>query len=142
MRSLFLLLIMVSFAANAEVYKWVDEEGNVQYGDKPTSDKSEPVKMRNDMPKGVDPKEELDKKREIMQYSPEERQKREQEKAAQQKNLDKECADAKERLVKYKAAPVLMETDDQKRSVPLSAEQRLAAIAELEKKIQELCTAK
>jgi hypothetical protein len=42
-RWLVLALLTVSFAASAEVYRWVDGQGNVHYADRPAGDNAELV---------------------------------------------------------------------------------------------------
>lgn len=43
MRLLLLALLVCSYPASAEVYRWVDAQGRVQYSDRPDSDKAEIV---------------------------------------------------------------------------------------------------
>jgi hypothetical protein len=42
-----LLLISWDAALGAEVYKWVDEQGKVHYGDHRSAQAAEPLKLRN-----------------------------------------------------------------------------------------------
>ena len=45
MKALFALLILVPLAVHAQIYKWVDEKGRVQYGEKPPAGaKASPLK--------------------------------------------------------------------------------------------------
>lgn len=44
-RSFLFVLILCMTAANAEVYKWVDEGGVVQYGDQPPTEGAEKVEL-------------------------------------------------------------------------------------------------
>lgn len=54
LRMMVVLLAAFSIpAAAGEVYKWVDENGKVQYGDVPTNRTGEPDKIRTDQCKGA-----------------------------------------------------------------------------------------
>lgn len=46
MKAVLLLLLCISAAAYAEVYKWVDKNGKVHYGDRPTSSQATEIKIK------------------------------------------------------------------------------------------------
>ena len=139
MRFLPFFLLLATFVANAEVYKWVDEAGHVQFGDKPEADNAQPVKVRDDTTKGVDPKKELEKTRDIIHYTPDERAQREEIISKQNEAVSADCTKAKGHLEKYRAAPTLLETDDKGMSIPVSKDKRAKAITDLEQQIKERC---
>lgn len=41
------ILMLLPFSATAQVYKWIDQHGKVQYGDRPPSDKKDTEVLRS-----------------------------------------------------------------------------------------------
>ncbi len=80
MRIIILMLcLLLSAAASAEIYKWLDEQGRVQFGDRPPPEKKqEPIELRINTysaPKIVytppEPRKKQDKKPRVVMYSAE-----------------------------------------------------------------------
>ena len=46
MRSLLPLILILALPAQAEIYRWVDEQGKVHFGDAPTRDDAQKVEVR------------------------------------------------------------------------------------------------
>jgi len=103
-----LLLILIIFATNpaqAAVYKWVDEEGKVHFGDRPTSSQAEQIKLKKgpkspNTPAPATQQRHVTQQRMLDMYQ----QEREKKKAAKKKQeeeaakMAQECADARDHL--------------------------------------------
>lgn len=145
MRLFFLLLplLLAATAANAAVYKWTDQNGQIQYGEHPpaggNAEKMAPA------PPPADPgakRESLDKQLEDMQTSSEERGEREAEYAKKEeiaKIRTENCKVARNNLV------VLNQGGHRLTRMPdgsykrLEPEEKEAMIAETQKQIETNC---
>ena len=117
--ALAVLLALACTAPSArEVYKWVDRDGNVHYGDKPKHD-AEPVDAT---PPGGD----------TPVLTPEQQQ------AAAARAA--ECEVKKKQLDTYRKASAIKETDALGREREYTKEEREQLVALTEKRMHELCT--
>ena len=55
MRVVLLMILLVPCLAVAEIYKWVDAQGNVHYGDKPPDQPAETMDIRTAPPTSTEP---------------------------------------------------------------------------------------
>ncbi|WP_186297628.1 DUF4124 domain-containing protein [Sedimenticola selenatireducens] len=139
-------------AADAAVYRWTDEQGRVQYGDRPPLDtntdeikiKSTPTSRSdatNSSPSELERKELRQKMLDNYQQEREEkrqaRKKREQE-AARQKMR---CVEAKDRLRDYEDSTALYDLQPDGKRVFLTKEQFQAEMAAARAAVKKLCGA-
>ena len=112
----------------SEVYKWIDENGKVVYGDKPASNNADEIKIKNTRNPDQHDVDRYKKQQKLLDVMQEERDakialKREElEKQAQQ---EQKCAELRARLQKMKEASMLYEeTDDPFNPKIISDEER------------------
>jgi hypothetical protein len=137
-----LLVYGISASASADIYKWVDEEGQVHYGDKPQGKSSEQMSVEE---KPVVRPQEQDRreyqKRLLNSYATERKQKQE-EKAKlekQQAEQRQRCEQARQRLAKYKSAGFLYTKDKEGGRVILNDEQHKAALERAREAVKTHC---
>lgn len=134
-----LVLALAAPAAMAQVYKWVDEKGRVQYGDKPPAGANatpiEPPPVPQGQPR---PPEDLAAKE--AEFRRRQIQKREEEEklAGEEKRRQQQCDQAKNRLAvsQYARRRSRMENDEM---VYLSDEQRAAEIETAKAAVARYC---
>ena len=119
---IFLISILLTLAAPAEIYKWIDGEGKVHYGEKPpntTTDKAvETIKIKDDVSTGDNQRanEAFKKQSELLD---ENRKKRKKEKSAKKKKADKQakkkekCEQAKKLLAGFQMPRVALTDGDE-----------------------------
>jgi len=142
---IFLILPAVTLAA---VYKWIDDDGNVHYGDKPTaSEPSVEVDVDEivsvplyDSNKGSMSREE---RRERLLQSMEEdrlekREQREKQQALKKQNR-KKCNRYRDRMRHYERARAVYRLDKDGNRVFMSDADRTKATKNLQKKINKYC---
>ena len=143
---IFLLILITPVAAHAGVYKWVDENGKVHYGDQPKA--SQPtVEMNIDdttpAPSYSDDDLSREEKRErLLQAMEEDRldkqEKRDKQKAENEKNRQK-CNRYRDRMRHYQRANALYKLDKDGNRVYMSDSERASATKSLRTKINKYC---
>lgn len=143
-----LLLLMLPLVIQAAVYKWIDDEGNVHYGDKPTlSEPSVEVEVDDivsvplyDSNEGSMSREE--RRERLLQSMEEDRlekkQQREQQQALKQQNR-KKCNRYRDRMRHYERASGIYRLDEGGSRVYMSDADRAKATKNLQKKINKYC---
>lgn len=128
----------------AEIYKWVDEEGRVHYGDKP-KEQAETISIKDqspsaeDVPDGSPRREHQQRVLKSMQMERERKQElREQERTAAQEAKQR-CAEARERLSDINSAGFLYRKDAQGERVIFTDEERAQATAQAEAAVKRYC---
>lgn len=134
-----LLVFGLSLTADADIWKWVDEHGNVHYGDRPareyavkaelvrytpgnrTASTSRPNRTDTSPSKDADPEE-----------TPEEERAREDAQAYY-------CKQAKDIYRSYVGAPRLFRTSEDGQREYLSDDEVAATLADAEAKVAEWC---
>ncbi len=141
---LFIISILSCLSnVNAEVYKWVDENGKIVYGDKPTtSDANEIIikkaPVKDSVVQGRNTKQ--SKLLDVMKQERNERNALIKEEKKKKHEQEKMCADARKKLQKMKDASYLyQETDDPNNPIIMSDEERKAEEKKLEKYIKKNC---
>jgi len=137
------LLLFFSALANAGIYKWTDENGNVHYGDKPTTS-SEQLNVSVEAPSSPTTSDETreERRQRITESMTDERLAREKQKAeAKQEKAEKnrQCVESKDRLKRYKRAGRLYNLDKDGNRNTLSDASRDKTISNLEKEISKNC---
>ncbi len=139
----FILFLTYLNTSWSEVYKWIDEDGKVVYGDKPASSNADKIKIKNAPAKDENYQERYKKQQKLLDVMQEERDekialiKEEKEKKEKQKL---KCAGIIKELQGLKDAGFLYEeTDDPYNPKIVSDEQRKIEEAKYEKYIKENC---
>lgn len=151
--SLFIGLIFFVFTIatnlHAEIYKWIDKDGNVQFGDKPGKDvQAEQVKIKESSPVSTDP--ESQKRREaeekLLKVMVDDREQEEEEKrlAKEKTQKDKEtrkrnCAQARDYKRTLDASGPIYDLDEEGNRVYLSEEENKAERQRAEEMVKQWC---
>ena len=147
MKNLLLLLVSVSpLVVHASVYKWVDDNGKVHYGDQPQV--SQPAVEMNIDDTAPSPSSSGDtlsreEKRERLLQSMEEdrvekQEKREKQKAVKQQNR-KKCNRYRDLMRHYQRANSLYRLDRDGNRVYMSDADRASSTKKLQSKIKKYC---
>ena len=150
MRFGFVILIMLMpITASAEIYKWVDKNGNVHFGDKPGHREAVELNIKGAENKRtsdetVDENEftrEEKRKRilDAMNEDREERDKLKEDERIQQKNKKIQCAQLRDRMRRLKTATGLYNLDKNGNRVFLSHKDRGKSESRLKKAIDKNC---
>ena len=144
MRNIFVtFLLLFSTLASAGVFKWVDADGNVHYGDKPTttSERLNIDTQQSNVPV-VDDEARAEQRQRLTESLTNDRLDREkQRKEAKDKKdkLNRRCVAAKDRLKNYQRASRLYNLDGEGNRNILSDKSRDKAIADLQVEIRKNC---
>jgi hypothetical protein len=143
---------LVSGSVMADIYKWVDTDGNVHYGDRPTgAAMSSPGQIeqvaiasrRTDTAKvqaGVEARMVRDTQRsDARSVAAEEKMEAEQLKVEADERATK-CSTYRERMQKFTNSRRLYRVDDNGEREYLNDTQMTAARAQVEKQVQEYCS--
>jgi hypothetical protein len=138
--------MLLTLAAPAEIYKWVDAEGKVHYGEKPpnttTGKAVETIKIKNDVG-ASDAQRASDAIKKKSKSLDESRKKRKGDQAKMKKKKTKEklakktCEAAKKLLAGYQMPRVALVEGDE--YTWLNEEQQQAKIKETKALVKELC---
>ncbi len=136
------LLVMAAPFAAAQVYKWVDEKGRVQYGESPPPGvKATPINVPAAPPAPAQPswkEKELESKRSKI-----ERERRESAEANQARardaNREEACSDARRRLAILQEQIAVYQRNDKGERVYMEDKDRPAEIARYQRFVAENC---
>lgn len=134
--------IFISLGANAEMYKWVDEDGNTHYSQSPPVDNGTVEVIKP--PSKVDTKSAIKELKEQEKTADKLRDDRisakEKERKAEEEDLakQKKCEQAKKRLASYQRPRVQVKNEDGSRSL-LPEEERQAEIKKSQAYVDEVC---
>ena len=128
---------------SAEIYKWVDEEGNVHFGDRPKNAEAEQLKLPAPAPPSPTPdrRDRLETQQRMLDVYREEREQKKQavaEEKARRKRLEARCNAARDQLRNYKESQLYDLTSDGERKF-LTDSERQATIDELAAQIKKYC---
>ncbi len=137
------VLALLSWTVKAEIYKWVDEQGRVHYGDKAV-DNSEPMNVPSEKKQSssASPEDRKERRQRLLQAFEEDRAARKQqaEEVRQKKaKLSRQCVVAKDQLRGMQRSNRLYDLDKSGNRVYLSDEQRRNATARLSAEIKKHC---
>ena len=124
--AVFAALALVSSAASASVYRWVDADGHVHYTDKPVQN-AEPVNIHTGQPKGAIPLPDTTPAHDP-RLTPDQRT---------QKQAD--CEQKKKQLATYKDAAKIVETDGLGREHEYTEAEKQALVKKTTQGMQESC---
>ena len=140
---LILLSMVFALPAQAEIYKWVDEKGNIHYGDKPVANSEEIVIPEKTNVQSRPTRQERDEKRKrLLESFAEDRADRQEQQAKQEqkkKKLNRQCAIARDKLKVYNRARRLYDLDEKGERVILSDKARQQAVDQLAADIKKHC---
>ena len=144
----FAALMASGLAAAGEIYKWVDEDGNVHYEDRPLGSSGvehmNNIRSKNTDAATVQARVDADRqaratKAQVESEAPPEMSK-EEIRAEQQARIEK-CQMYRDRLQEFLRSTRLYEEDDAGERNYISDEQVMTARAKVEDQIQEYCGA-
>ncbi|MBT4837153.1 MAG: DUF4124 domain-containing protein [Methylococcales bacterium] len=132
--------------ANAGVYKWVDKNGQVHFGDRTTSQKAKKVQINQTWSdksnSGNDYKKRLEKQKKLLQSFSTERLKRkavELKKKDKVKRLKRTCYNMKDSLRVKENAGFLYDLDENGKRVVLSKTERKMSMEKSRKRYSKKC---
>ncbi len=135
----FLIMLAVSSAGMVfagDIYKWTDEDGNVHYGDRPTSEVSEePLAVSSAI---TDPPK-VQARYEAKAAAIEPAEPTPKELRAQALEREKKCATSKARLQKFLTSRRLYRQDENGERVYLDEDEILAARERVQNQVEEYC---
>ncbi len=136
------LLIQYSCCSHAEIYKWVDEQGETHYGDKSVVNSKEvDVDISKQGHIKINNKREIRRKKLLETYA-DDQQRKDKEKKKQKKKrkkLKRECIKSKDRLRHYERASSLYKLDKDGNRITMSNEKREQKTSALREKIKKYC---
>ncbi len=148
-RSLFygaLLFFLGLPIAQAEIYKWVDDNGQIHYSEKPPEKKraATEIRIRTYAPQAplVSPEQRKQQRDNLLRAFAEERELRNDAKAKKEQKMaqnQKNCLHARDRLKNYERATSLYDLDEKGERVYLSDAQRSSAETNLKNQISKWC---
>ncbi len=147
MRRVLLITLISCFGtltshAATEVYKWVDENGQTHYGEKPSDENASKIKIRR--PAGADSEtvRRVEQREKLLQIYEEERQLKKQEdlKARQeQEKRKRQCSYARSRVEKLAIDVPLYRLDEKGERVYLSDKDRSSEKAYWQEQVTKFC---
>lgn len=144
-RILITLLFLSPSIVQSEIYKWVDENGNVHFDDRPGGGNKEKIEIKTtntSSSSDTELQERLEQEKKLLEIYEEERQEKKLKKAEQREEkmkLKKKCAEAKDYKRTLDESYGLYFLDEKGERVKLSAEEKDAELKELNKFINKNC---
>jgi cell division protein FtsN len=142
---LFIVALLTAYTAMAEVYKWVDDQGRVSYGDRP-QDESPSQRIEVDDAPTVAPAGDSmsreEKRRRLLETMQEERydkQQRRAEEKAERERDHRRCIQYKDRMRQFERASRLYSLDREGNRVYMSSEERDRSTQDLQASINKYC---
>jgi len=139
-----LFTVMLSFSVSAEIFKWVDENGQTHYSQTPPAS-GQAVTVDVPPPPPIDPEQARDEIETLIEQQQEaekteqlEQQKREEE-AQQQAFRDENCRIAQENLTTYQNNPGRRVVDAEGNVTRMVEEDRQQKMQEFQQQIDEFC---
>ncbi|MCW8935994.1 MAG: DUF4124 domain-containing protein [Gammaproteobacteria bacterium] len=135
-------LLLNSATVYAEIYKWVDEQGKVHYGDKPISDSTEmDINISKKGHIKINNNREQKRQKLLESYADDqEREDKEKEKLKKKKEKhERNCILSIDKLKQYERASSIYNLDKEGKRVTISSEERLRKTDNLRKKIKKYC---
>ncbi len=129
--------------ANADVYKWIDENGKIVYGDKPISSDANKIKIKKAPVQDPVVQQRNERQNKLLDVMKQERDERDALKKEEKEEKDKQkkmCEDARKELQEIKDASFLYQkTDDPNNPIIMSDQERKAEELRFEKYIKKNC---
>lgn len=135
-------LLLNSATVYAEIYKWVDDQGKVHYGDKPINNSTE-MDVNISKQGHIKIKNSREQKRQKLLESYADDQEREDKKKEKlkkkKKKHERNCVLSIDKLRQYERASSLYNLDKDGKRVTVSKEERISRTNNLRKKIKKYC---
>jgi len=146
LRWVFVFLLFLSAGAQAEIFKWVDNNGQVHYDDKPPlqNKNSKQVMDVDQNNNSVEPlsNRRVDKRKKLLNAIDEDRQQKKDQAAKAKKKkakLNKQCLRARDSLKSYQRSAYVYDLDKDGNRIILPSSARDKVIANLQRKIAANC---
>ena len=146
---LFLFLVLAPLTLRAEIYKWVDEDGNVHFGDRAGHGEAVELTIKGEEDKktsyedsggkGFAREEKRQRILDAMNEDREEREKLKEDERIQQKNKKIQCAQLRDKMRRLKTATGLYNLDENGNRIFLSNKDRGKSEGNLKKVIDKHC---
>ena len=136
----FLIMLAVSSAGMVfagDIYKWTDEDGNVHYGDRPTSEVSEEPLAVSSEPTD---RSKVQARHEAKAAAIEPAEPTAEELRAQALDREEKCAASKARLQIFLTSRRLYRQDENGERVYLDEDETLAARERVQNQVEKYCT--
>lgn len=136
--------LLLSFSVNAQIYKWVDENGQTHYSQTPPAS-GEAQQVDVPPPPPVDPEqaqEEVDaliEQQQAAEQAEQEARQKAEEEAEQQAIREENCRIARQNLELYQNNPGRRVQDEDGNVTRLREEDRQQKMQELQQQIDEFC---
>jgi hypothetical protein len=141
-RSLFAGLLLAATLCHAEVYRWVDEQGQTHFADQPRHSQPHEIAVRPSPSTAADPGQRMDRTRRLLNAFQIERQQQREEKAKRQEQMDKRrrsCLQARDALRRYSESGNIYRLDESGNRVYLSESERASAIRKHRQAVADWC---
>jgi len=125
-------LLLGAALCRAELYRWVDEQGQTHFSDQPAHSQPHEIGVRPSPAAPQQPHERMDKTRRLLNAYQIERQQQREQQAKQKQQAEerrRNCLQARDRLRQYSETGSIYRLDDDGRRVYLSEQERTLLIA-------------
>lgn len=142
MKKIAVMMLVCGIASAAGIYKWVDENGKVHYGDQPGDSSAREIILPAAPAPDENQRAHEEKQKKLLQVFEEERQlKREQEATAklEQQKREQECTLARARLKNYEHAGELTTQDKDGKQRTLSKAEYKQVVEDAKKAVEYWC---
>lgn len=136
--------LLMTFTVHAQIYKWVDENGQTHYSQQPPAS-GEAQQIDVPPPPPVDPEaaqeevEELIEQQEAAEQAEQEAREQAQQEAEQQAIREENCRIARQNLEQYQNNPGRRVMDEEGNVTRLREEDRQQKMQEFQQQIDEFC---
>lgn len=148
-----MVLLCVLFMAPthaAGIYKWVDAEGNVHYGEQPPSEGAKEMRIHSSgganqddksasLKKNIDPKTQRDKMIQALQGDRLARQEKKQKQQQKKNKIKQQCAQVKDTLRRYRHSAGLYKLDADGNRISLPDSVKQAETKRMQAEIKKWC---
>lgn len=140
-----LVVLLIALPASAEVYKWVDDQGRVHYGDQPMDETSTLQIEIDEIPTNAPASDSLsreEKRRRLLESMQEERfekKERRAKKKAERERDHRKCILYKDKMRRFENAGRLYSLDRDGNRVYMSSEEREKSTRDLQARIKKYC---
>jgi len=137
-----ILFIGVTPIANSEIYKWIDEQGQVHYSDKEITNAKElelDTEKKGHISTGTSREEKRRNLLDAIQEDKERKQEAQKKNREKKKKHDRACVLAKHQLSQFERASYLYDLDKDGNKVITSNEERSKKTSQLRKDIKKHC---
>lgn len=135
-------LLLGAAPSSAELYRWVDERGQIHYSDRPAHSQPHEIGVRPPTSAGQAPDQRMDKTRRLLNAYEVERQQQREQRAKQKQQAEerrRNCLQARDNLRQYSESGSVYRLDDEGKRLYLSEQERAALVARHRQAAAEWC---